>query len=384
MDDLLPGFVQPVDVPARWETAQVRDIASVVQGGRFGLTKASYRESGVPAFSAAGQDGFVSQAEFNQPGVVLSSIGANCGRCFRADGSWTTLANTQAILPDSAKVDHRFLFARLNHERYWLRSGSAQPFIKPASVKASWILIPPLEEQQRIAEILDTIDETIQATERVIAKLELIEDGMKWNLLGQPAEADADWDRVTISDLGSVVTGGTPPTSDERYWDGLIPFITPGDINSRGEVDITDRRVSELGANLGKRIPPGAVAVVCIGSTIGKVGRVYEISVTNQQINTIIPSPEYDSEFVACVLELARPSLEVAAGRQAVPIINARVLRSLFVQVCPLQLQRDIAAQIISLRGCIKREHSVLTKLQQIRSGLAADLLLGRVRTVAA
>ncbi len=38
--------------------------------------------------------------------------------------------------------------------------------------------LPPLEEQRRIAEILDTIDETIQATERVIAKLEQLEHGL--------------------------------------------------------------------------------------------------------------------------------------------------------------------------------------------------------------
>ena len=246
------------------------------------------------------------------------------------------------------------------------------------------IRVPPLEEQRRIAEILDTIDQTIHATERVIAKAELIEQGLKRALVGNKSAAADGWKQMTIGDLGTVVTGTTPSTADERYWHGPVPFITPGDINARGDVCNTDRRVTGLGADCGKRIPPGSVAVVCIGSTIGKVGRIYESSVTNQQINTIIPSPEYDSEFVACLLELARPTLEAEAGRQAVPIVNASVLRSLAVYVCPLGSQRDIVAPLHLLRDRINSERSLLTKLQQFRSGLAADLLSGCVRTVAA
>ena len=197
------------------------------------------------------------------------------------------------------------------------------------------------------------------------------------------AAADG-WERVTIGDLGLVVTGGTPPTADERYWNGPVPFITPGDINARSDVCGTDRHVTQLGARLGKRIPPGSIAIVCIGSTIGKIGRVYESSVTNQQINAVIPSAERDSEFVACVSELARHTLVAEAGRQAVPIVNASTLRSLPVNVCPPDVQREIGAHLVSMRDRIASEYAVLAKLRRLRFGLAADLLSGRVRTVAA
>ena len=102
-----PGHqpITEVDLPIGWVASRIGDACSTVQGGRLGLTKGdNYRSSGFPAYSAAGQDGFVEVPEFAQEGVVLSVIGANCGRCFYANGQWTTLANVQAILPDTKRL----------------------------------------------------------------------------------------------------------------------------------------------------------------------------------------------------------------------------------------------------------------------------------------
>lgn len=383
MGELVPGFIRPRNIPDGWEVLQIQDVATVVQGGRLGLSKADYIEIGIPAFSAAGQDGFVSEVEFSQPGVVLSSIGANCGRCFRADTHWTTLANTQAILPFQGRVDHRFLYFRLNDGSYWLRSGSAQPFIKPVGVKKSWISVPPLEEQQRIADILDTVDESIHTTKRVISKSNLMLKGLLYELIGRHSRVGKGWRQISVGELGSVVTGGTPPTADVHCWDGHIPFVTPGDIDVWGDIASTDRYVTQRGAMHAKQVPGGSVAVVCIGS-IGKIGRIRETSITNQQINTVIPSSRFDSEFVAAVLELIRPDLEAAAGRQVVPIVNANMLRSLPINVCALNLQLEISDHLVATRNKICCERVALDKLQKLRAGLAADLLSGRVRTTAA
>ena len=319
-------------------------------------------------------------------GSLMMSFKLTVGRVARAG---TELLTNEAIVSVhglEGKADDGWLYHALPGIA---RGGVADTAVKGSTLNKEKlenleVQLPPLDEQRRIAEILDTIDETIQATEHVIAKSILIEQGLKWDLVGRRSAADDGWERVTIGDLGLVVTGGTPPTADERYWNGPVPFITPGDINARSDVCGTDRHVTQLGARLGKRIPPGSIAIVCIGSTIGKIGRVYESSVTNQQINAVIPSAERDSEFVACVSELARHTLVAEAGRQAVPIVNASTLRSLPVNVCPPDVQREIGAHLVSMRDRIASEYAVLAKLRRLRFGLGADLLSGRVRTVAA
>lgn len=120
------GHEKPRCPPDGWATARLGDVADIRPGGLLGLTKErDYRGNGIPAYSAAGQDGYVEIAEYlNRKGVILSSIGANCGRCFHAVGQWTTLANTQVMLPYD-QLDSLYLFFRRGGviSRTWAMSG---------------------------------------------------------------------------------------------------------------------------------------------------------------------------------------------------------------------------------------------------------------------
>ena len=392
MGDLLPGFVQPVEAPARWETVQVRDIASVVQGGRLGLTKADYRESGVQAFSAAGQDGFVSQAEFHQPGVILSSIGANCGRCFRADGSWTTLANTQAILPDSARVDHRFLFARLNDERYWLRSGSAQPFIKPASVKRSWILRPPLEEQRRIAEILDTIDDSIQATERVVTKLELQRQAVSQAMFGRTS-----W-RVTteIVPVGSLLA--RPPRNGQSFheaesWSGTF-MLGLGCLTESGFIPRQLKWSPRVDDSLRQALLADGDLLMSRSNTVDRVGFIGRYVSVGQPciypdlMMRLVPRQHVLARYLELALQSEPARVQIKALASGTSGSMLKITGEAVARLCVPMCSPAAQARCCDAFGALASRRSVeelrLSKLRDLRSGLAADLLSGRVRTVPA
>ena len=105
---------------------------------------------------------------------------------------------------------------------------------------------------------------------------------------------------IPISDLGEIVTGKTPPTANGELWGGSIPFITPTDIKGfssfyQGE---TERTVSDIGASKQKKtlLPKNSVCVSCI-ATIGKMCLTSTESITNQQINTIVPNKNYDYRY---------------------------------------------------------------------------------------
>ena len=138
-------------------------LAEVRGGGKLGLSGKDFVPDGFPAYGAGGLNGRLPVYEYDRPAVVLSSIGARCGKCFFVDGRWASLANTQVILPNPALVDARFLWHQLNDEARWPRSGTGQPFIKPSDVKAHEVWLPGLEEQHRIAAILDKVDQVRNA-----------------------------------------------------------------------------------------------------------------------------------------------------------------------------------------------------------------------------
>jgi hypothetical protein len=78
-------------------TPRVLGELVLIAWGNTSITKASYVPNGAKAFSAAGNDGCVVNAEHRGPGIVLSAIGARCGKCCWADGDWTAIKNTITI-----------------------------------------------------------------------------------------------------------------------------------------------------------------------------------------------------------------------------------------------------------------------------------------------
>lgn len=73
-------------IPQGWQPKSLRELATLVGGST--TTKASYVDSGFIAFSAAGPDGLLPKFEVEGDGVVLSAVGARCGRTFWAHGRW--------------------------------------------------------------------------------------------------------------------------------------------------------------------------------------------------------------------------------------------------------------------------------------------------------
>ena len=140
--------------------------------------------------------------------------------------------------------------------------------------------LPPLEEQRRIAEIIDTIDETIQATESVIAKQVSFYEGLASALLrgertggerrsvptgwvvGRLPSLDGlpgTWRVANLSQLVGLESGHTPARNVPTYWDGAIPWLSLHDTTRLGfdVIGETTLTVSELGIrNSSARILP--------------------------------------------------------------------------------------------------------------------------------
>jgi restriction endonuclease S subunit len=186
------------ELPEGWEVKKLGEIATIKQGGRLGLTKKDYVPEGYPAFSATGQDGYVPVYEYEGEAIILSSIGAQCGKCFYATGKWTTLANTQIIFVNPEIANTLFIFYQVNHPNFWVRLGSAQPFIRPSDVKNAKVIIPPLEEQKQIVEMLSTIDVAIENERRYLGVLEKCKRWLLDNLLIGKIRLSPEVDEILI------------------------------------------------------------------------------------------------------------------------------------------------------------------------------------------
>ncbi|MDT7523986.1 restriction endonuclease subunit S [Rhodoferax sp. TBRC 17198] len=103
-----------------------------------------------PGFSASGQDVWLADFEYEGTALVLSAVGARCGKAFLATGKWSSIANTHIIWPVLDVVMPEYAMLLLNNESYWIRSGGAQPFVKVTETLQRAVCLPPLTEQSRI------------------------------------------------------------------------------------------------------------------------------------------------------------------------------------------------------------------------------------------
>lgn len=179
------------------------------------------------------------------------------------------------------------------------------------------------------------------------------------------------WKTQTISELGKVVTGKTPPSEKPDQFGDEHPFITPSDIKFGNKQTKTERFLSEKGLEAHKRIklPKKSVCVVCIGATIGKVCATEVLSVSNQQINSIIVDAEkHDPDFVFYIASLLRSTLEAYAGGAATPIVNKSAFSKIKLQVPDREIQRKIAAILTAyddLIGTNSRRIALLEKMAE-------------------
>lgn len=115
-----------------------------------------------------------------------------------------------------------------------------------------------------------------------------------------------EWKKVLIKDLGRTVTGHTPPTKEKKYYGNFMPFVKPTDISKESKYtyhpeQYYSREASEKYKS--SLIPKGATCVVCIGTIGEKITMAHCDLFTNQSINSIIPSDDYDPEFVYYLLK---------------------------------------------------------------------------------
>lgn len=179
----------------------------------------------------------------------------------------------------------------------------------------------------------------------------------------------SEWRTVRVGDLGRIVTGKTPRTTIKENFGGKIPFLTPSDDMSAKYVRKTKRTLSEQGVAevAGKVLPANSIAVSCIGSNLGKVTITTTETVTNQQINSIIPFESYyDTDFVYYAIKILGERLNfLSKTSTAVPIINKTQFSNETIRVPPLPIQKAISGTLACLDAKIEINNRITANLEQ-------------------
>ena len=128
--------------------------------GDTNTTKNSYVTEGYLAYSASGPDGKLDHFDYDCEGIVLSAIGADCGKTWFASGKWSCIKNTIRFWSTFDDLDNRFLYFATREKNFWPRRGGAQPFIPQGDARNCSIPLPPICLQRKFVEIAEQADKS--------------------------------------------------------------------------------------------------------------------------------------------------------------------------------------------------------------------------------
>jgi type I restriction enzyme S subunit len=154
----------------------------------------------------------------------------------------------------------------------------------------------------------------------------------------------ASWRWVSVSAVGKVITGNTPPTKEIANYGNYMPFVKPPELRDRGVWTATDG-LSEKGVKFSRTLPAGAVLVSCIGG-LGKTGLAKIPVAFNQQINAIVFDGRVLPEFGFYYMQTLKPWLYEVSSATTLPIVNkGKFLRAPF-PLAPIKDQKRIVSEI--------------------------------------
>lgn len=334
-----------------------------------------------------------SKTVFEPNDVLLGKLRPNLRKFWKADRKGICSTDILVLRAKQGLHPH-YLLAIVQSEPFNAFAcsdavGTKMPRTSWRRLKAIEFPIPPLSEQQRIAEVLSSVDASIQATQAVIEQAERVKRGLMEELLtgglGSAAiergEVPEGWRQKRLGEIAKITTGKTPSTKQEEFWCGSIPFVTPSDLDGSLFVKETERSLTAVGAEKSKLIPAGSLMFTCIAS-IGKAAISETECVTNQQINACTFASREETLFYHYQLQHRLNELLTLAGQTAVAIINKGKFSSFSVFVPPLSELSRIAQILFHFDKFIAKQKSIIEQQLRTKRGLMDDLLTGKVRTV--
>ena len=235
-------------------------------------------------------------------------------------------------------------------------------------------LLPPIEEQKHIATILEKVDTIISNITYII------KEEKKYMNYIMKKELEINKKMMKLSDLGEIVTGNTPKTSEIDNYGYDYNWVSPGDLGKNKYIVNTEKKLSKKGFDKSRKIPKGSIMVTCIGSTIGKIGIANEMCSTNQQINSIIIGDSVNNEFIYYAIKYNFKYFNDYISNQAVPIINKTVFGNLKIPSKSRKEQEKIANVLKILDNKIENNEKMINLYCLLKKGLMQKLLTGKIR----
>ncbi|NCR77500.1 MAG: restriction endonuclease subunit S [Microcystis aeruginosa K13-06] len=254
--------------------------------------------------------------------------------------------NAQLVLlrPNPHKIDPLYLLYCFEGDRVkgqisQLQTGTALKQLPVGNLKRIKIPLPPLEEQRRIAAILDKADGVRRKRKEAIRLTEELLKSTFLEMFGDPVTNPKGWEIGKVIDYADCIV---PGRDKPKSFTGDIPWVTTTDLNhlgytykSRLNIGLTIDEIKQVNARI---IPKDSVLLTCAGD-LGVTSIAGCNMVVNQQLHSF-QCNEIDNHFLMHVITYQKNFMHQRATQTTVSYMNKTACNSIPVIYPPLELQR--------------------------------------------
>ncbi len=238
------------------------------------------------------------------------------------------------------------------------------------------ILLPPLVEQKRIVDVIESVDAYVASLESYANAARTARTALLHELLTTNTEG---WKETTLGEVATLSIGRTPSRANAKYWtdDLRYPFCTIADMAEK-QISPSREGVTQAAIDDGKarHVRAGSL-LMSFKLTIGRVGFAAVDLFPNEAIVAITPEPSRSTrEFL--YFWLGSHDLTEGSGRAVKgATLNSASLAAIRLLLPPLAEQKRIVAVIESVDGAIAGADRAAEDARNLRAGLLTDLLSG-------
>ncbi len=241
--------------------------------------------------------------------------------------------------------------------------------------------IPPLREQELIAAVLASLDDKIDLLHRQNKTLESLAQTLfrHWFVEGTAV----DWMECSLYDAIDLVGGGTPKTSEAKYWGGDISWLSGGDIasNHKNFVVSTEKKITELGLkNSSAKLLPKFSTVISARGTVGKYCILSNPMTFSQSNYGVKPKFESCYFFTYLLIDYSVTDLLSAAYGSVFDTITTRTFQNHQINLPSAAEIYSFEEQITPYFHRMNLNQKQIRTLEKLRDTLLPKLMSGEVR----
>lgn len=393
------------EIPIDWESTTLADVCLKIQDGthfspktktgpRMYITSRNVRMgrldlSDVGRISEDEHRDIYRRADVRYGDILLTKDGAMAGNVAinTLQNEFSLLSSVAFLRADPSRASAQWLFQFLASEngQQQIRnqiSGQAITRLTLEKIRALSIALPPLSEQEKIAEVLSAADQATEKSSASIIEMRRMKEGLIQNLLVQRARQN-NWKASSIGDCAQI---NAETLGEDTAADSKLQYIDISSVDDRGRVSRTKEiPFGEAPSRARRVVRSGDILVSTVRPYLRAFAKIDDAP-ANLTASTgfavLSPRPTVAGEFLYQFIRSNRFVnflIERMVGSNY-PAVNAGDVAMCPIPLPPMDEQARIGEELLAIDSAISADEAMLHRLRALKAALMQDLLTGRKR----